>query len=51
MCLYDEAQTGFRTETAHRSAVGGPCQKCSPVNAWQPFIEFIDDKTGIAAEL
>jgi hypothetical protein len=51
MCLYNEAQTGFRAETAHGSAVGGPCQKCSPLNAWQPFIEFIDDKIGNAAEL
>jgi len=51
MCLYNEAQTGFRAETAHRSAVGGPCQKCSPLNTWQPFIESIDDKIGNAAEL
>ena len=29
----------------------GPYPKCSPVIAGQPFIEFFDDRIGIAVEL
>ena len=45
------ARTGFRTKTAPGSGVGRPMPKCSPVIAWQPFIEFFDDRIGIAVEL